>query len=473
MYTNKAHPLYKEYLMHGLVARWSTRADINNIADLMGRVHQGSVDTPRNGRVMDQIYRHSRKDFPIAGTDVFAIIEDTTKEGNPVVACANLWEHQWSYGGISLSVGQIEDVGTDSTYRNRGLVRTIIAMLHARSEEKKHILQVIGGIPYFYRQFGYEYALDLGGRRVTTLSRVPTLIERATAQNGPQKNTIALRPARSEDLSLIQQLYAQKCHANLIWAAPHIPTWQYGFDAWTKIESRGISSVETGLTSRLYMITYRDPYHGDTKTIGYVSLASLRRGSDVSVYGLEFLPDINIQDMVAPLIAALHQYGQALPTSKSGVPTFEEISWILGRTHPFYDVLADGLVSYQEPPYAWYVRLPDTLAFINHIALMFEQRLADSPFAGHTGSIGFNLYRERIYLGFEQGRLLHVDAKRPAQTSTLLEVGLPPFAFTQLLLGYRSLTQLRTIYPDVSYRVGDEVMIDVLFPGQPSHVGIP
>ncbi len=57
-------------------------------------------------------------------------------------------------------------VATDARYRNRGLVRALFEMIHARSSAEGHLVQAITGIPYFYRQFGYEYVLDLDGSRI-------------------------------------------------------------------------------------------------------------------------------------------------------------------------------------------------------------------------------------------------------------------------------------------------------------------
>jgi predicted acetyltransferase len=71
--------------------------------------------------------------------------------------------HKWEYGGIPFGVGRPEIVASDPGYRERGLVRAVFELLHARSAALGHMAQGITGIPYYYRQFGYEYALDQGG----------------------------------------------------------------------------------------------------------------------------------------------------------------------------------------------------------------------------------------------------------------------------------------------------------------------
>ena len=63
--------------------------------------------------------------------------------------------------------GLPELVGTHPDYRRRGLVREQFEVLHRWSEERGHLMQAIGGIPYYYRRFGYEMAVYMGdGHRI-------------------------------------------------------------------------------------------------------------------------------------------------------------------------------------------------------------------------------------------------------------------------------------------------------------------
>jgi hypothetical protein len=62
---------------------------------------------------------------------------------------------------VVLPAGQVELVATHRDYEGRGLVRALMAWAHERSESRGHVLQAMIGIPYFYRLFGYEYAIDI------------------------------------------------------------------------------------------------------------------------------------------------------------------------------------------------------------------------------------------------------------------------------------------------------------------------
>jgi predicted acetyltransferase len=72
----------------------------------------------------------------------------------------------WTYAGVPFGVGRPEAVGTDPDYRRRGLIRMQFEVLHGKSAAMGHLVQGITGIPWYYRQFGYEYALDLDGGRI-------------------------------------------------------------------------------------------------------------------------------------------------------------------------------------------------------------------------------------------------------------------------------------------------------------------
>ena len=91
--------------------------------------------------------------------DDILVVEDSAS--GRLVSSLCLIPQTWSYAGVPTSVGQPELVGTHPDYRRRGLVRAQFEVIHARSAELGQQWQIIGGIPWYYRQFGYSYALDL------------------------------------------------------------------------------------------------------------------------------------------------------------------------------------------------------------------------------------------------------------------------------------------------------------------------
>ena len=69
--------------------------------------------------------------------------------------------------------------------------------------------QAITGISYFYRQFGYEYALDLRGGHRVAFADIPTLTAGAT-------DPYRLRDATADDLPFIMSLYERDRRRSLV-----------------------------------------------------------------------------------------------------------------------------------------------------------------------------------------------------------------------------------------------------------------
>ncbi len=87
------------------------------------------------------------------------------------------------------------------------------------------MVQTITGIPYFYRQFGYEYALDLGVERETYTALIPPLAEGAS-------EPYSLRDAIVNDIPLIARLYEQQCASNIVSTVIDESWWRHQIEHW-------------------------------------------------------------------------------------------------------------------------------------------------------------------------------------------------------------------------------------------------
>src|SRR5512139_2588764 len=146
-------------LGHGLVMRRSTSDDADALAEFNGKIHgENEADTQRVAAWTRDLLA---RPHPTLQPDDFTIIEETAT--GRIVSSMNLIPQTWTYEGIEFGVGRPELVGTLPEYRNRGLVRAQFEVIHQWSAERGHWVQGITGIPYYYRLFGYEMALELGG----------------------------------------------------------------------------------------------------------------------------------------------------------------------------------------------------------------------------------------------------------------------------------------------------------------------
>jgi GNAT superfamily N-acetyltransferase len=446
-----ADPNYRRELGDGLIQRWSTVEDTENIAQLCGMVFRDREDEPINIHALVSVRRHMSGDFPLMGPGDYAVIEDTRKEGNPLVACTCLWRQEWEYEGIAFGVGQPEYVVTLPEYRNRGLIRALFEMLHRRSEAEGHLVQVITGISYFYRQFGYEYALELAGRRVTYLSLIP----KAQAST-PEPYT--LRAATYEDIPLLRELYNGQRQASMVSSLPTERFWRY------QVEEEQDPTVGKQICVRMIV-------DNAGAVQGYLMVAIRRWDSSLNVYALNLAAGANWQAAVPSLLRALQAYGMQVPVLDPDAPPLNEISFILGSTHPVYEALGETLAPFYEPPYAWYVRVHHVLAFVRHITPALERRLATSVAAGYTGKLTLNFFRGGLHMVFDRGHITRIEPWRAPAYKSDADATCPALVFLQLLFGYRSLNELRYAFPDVQVKKRDaEVLLNALFPKKFSSV---
>jgi hypothetical protein len=447
---DRADPAFRRDLGDGLLLRWSTAADADAIAQLQSFVYRSSADAPPlNERVTDRVRRQMRGNYLMEPGD-YALVEDTSRDGHPLVACSCLWHHTWEFAGIPFGVGRPEYVATDPAFRNRGLVRAIFSLLHARSAARGDRMQAITGIPYFYRQFGYEYALDLDGSRTVPISLIPS------AKEG-ESEPYTLREATAEDLPILRQFHDQRRAEMLIWSVIPEAFWRYqlvDLADWQIPSKRGTFQMIVDQTGN---------------TVGYLYTGIRRWGANLTVHDFEAAGGTNLRAILPPILRQLQQHGQSIPAIDTTEP-LRGIQFQLGREHPVYDVLGSGLASVVEPPYAWYIRVPDIPGFLTHVAPVLEQRLAGSPLANYTGELKMDWYRGGMRLAFVDGKL---TASEPWQAPTFGEnaqAGCPELVFIQLLTGYRSIAELRAIYPDVEANDEAHMLLSILFPKRPSSV---
>ena len=160
--------LLKE-LGDGLVMRRGTVEDADALADFQA-ITNSSTEEPDEG------IRHWTRDMASGGTpgfdpSDFTIVEDSAT--GVIASSLNLISQTWTYGGVEFGVGRNELVATHPNYRRRGLVRAQMEVVHEWSAARGEMVQAITGIPWYYRQFGYEMALEHAGKLKQALCAHP------------------------------------------------------------------------------------------------------------------------------------------------------------------------------------------------------------------------------------------------------------------------------------------------------------
>ncbi len=357
----------------------------------------------------------------------------------------NLISQTWSYAGIPFKVGRPELVGTDPAYRNRGLVKIQFDVIHEWSRQRGELLQGITGIPFYYRQFGYEMAVNLGGGRVGAVFNVLRL-------TADQSETYRFRPAVPSDVDLIYRLYQAGSRRSLLAAEWDKTMWHY--------ELTG-KSQNNCTRSEICIIETTDG-----APVGFLSHPFYLVEEMISLDNLEIIPGASWTEVLPAVIRYLWQAGESLAAKNN--KTLTSFGFSLGENHPAYVIAGDGL-PVSRRSYAWYLRVPDLAGFLRRIAPVLEKRLEESLFAPYSGEIKLGFYRTGLNLKFQKNRLLEVETWQPV-TKDYGKAAFPGLTFTQLLFGHRDIEELMFAYPDCF--VSDELkpILPVLFPRQPSDI---
>jgi hypothetical protein len=430
----------------GLVLRRSVQADAEALAEFNSEVFREPGAATPNEESAAWTRDLLRGDHPSFGQDDFTIVEDA-RTGR-IVSSLCLISQTWSYGGIPFGVGRPELVGTHPDYRRRGLVRVQMDEVHRWSAERGELAQAITGIPWYYRQFGYEMALAMWVGRLGFKANVPRLKE-----GEPERYIV--RPAGDADLPFISEVYRQAMGRWLVAAVFDEALWRY--------ELHGRSEPSPARQELRIVETA-----GGTP-VGFLRhFARMEHVMGVTAYELE--PGASWTEVTPSVLRYLEATGRAYGAGRG--QEFERFGFWLSAEHPVYKAIESRLP--QAPRgYAWYIRVPALPAFLRRISPMLERRLAGSILSGYTGELKLSFYRSGVRLGFEGGQLAAIEPWSPESTEDG-SAGFPELTFLQLLFGFRDLEELQHAFPDcrLSYAGGDEVraLLNALFPRQASLV---
>jgi hypothetical protein len=420
----------------GLVLREVFKEDIEKVSDFFVRVFaedEGLEPDKRIGRWTQDLIRLD--DDPVRERFGFLIEKEDTAE---IVSALLSIPQIWTYDGIRIPVGRPEPVATDKEFRNRGLVRALFQEFHETSDQYRDLMQAISGIPWFYRQFGYEMAVELGGSR----SGFITQVEMAEKD---KLDGISVRPAQPVDIPFLDELYKSSASRYLV-HCPLDENW------WKKelVEKHPENLEKTG-------VFILEKSAGDSAGFFFVSKELNDKG--VFIRYVEVKPGENWRDYMPLVITETWKFGQKIVSETGG--EFSRFILGLGSQHPAYLAAAEYLPMARRP-YNWFFRVPDLAKFIMHISPALERNLASSPFGGYNGVIDFSFYRNGLKLTFQQGKMVKAE-NTPASVWHKADVCFPDLTFLQLLLGYRSGSELTGMFVDC--RISEKFLpiMDTLF----------
>ncbi len=404
----------RRVLGDGLVLRQATEAERDKVIDFQvsifgeeGRLEiKCLLDTP----------------FPGFSMESFLIVVD---ENERILSSLCFIECNWRVGQTVLKMGMPEFVGTLEEYRGKGLVRVQFEILNQWMRERNIIFSFINGIRYYYRLYGYEYAVNayragrIRAENYRERLQIPPGVEVRQARAEDVPAMIALNNAINEKLDVVYE----------------VPDWDWEW---------AVANRRMDTTGNEYWVAVQD--------------GKLLGSAYIGEHGLNTL----LERFTGSPIAAISILAKVLESPETqivrlGADPESEIG----------QYLIQELKPERQPHYAFYVRINDMTQAFQLMAGEFERRLASSKLAGLTRELVINSYRFVVTLAFEEGKLKDVQVK-PGGKSSPVEIA--PDLWGKLFFGYRELEQLADLYPDFFATAEDWELLKILFPRLRSNV---
>jgi hypothetical protein len=428
----------------GLILRRSSPADVEALVDFCSRIHSDAGYDQPDLYIAAWVRELMTSHHPNFDPDDFTVVEEVAT--GRIVSTLNLISQTWSYEGIQFGVGRPELVGTLPEFRNRGLVRLQFDEIHQWSLERGELVQAITGIPFYYRQFGYEMAIDLDGRRFGYEAQVPKLKE-------GEQEPYRVRPARETDLMFIAETYAETRKRNMIICERTPELFRHDLDG------QGLDHI----FSLMFVV---EDQAGEL--VGYLKHLSFVSNGSMNAVLYELKAGVSWLDVTPSVVRYLWQKGQEYAKRDGKVCT--SFGFVVGEQHPVYDAIKERLPNVRGS-YAWYVRVPDLPGFLKHIQPVLEKRLDDSIVKGYSREIKISFYRSGLRIVIEGGRITTIEPWKPSPHSDEGNISFPNLTFLQLVFGYRSYEELHYAFPDC-WCDDDEarVLLTALFPKKASTI---
>jgi hypothetical protein len=386
-----------------------------------------TFNTSIHGPVTKSFTRELILHHPNTRPEHWLYIEDNAS--GRIVCSLALIPWTWQVEGVTLKAGEMGIVGTAEGYRRRGLIRILDRYFKTLLRDGEYDLSHIQGIPYFYRQFGYDYALPLEGGYRLDLHQIPDASE----------SDWRFRLATIEDSPLLARLFDEAAAALSIHAVRDDAIWRYLFE----------HSPCTDTAREFWLIEDEDG-----APVGYWGIELHGFGMGVNVSETSALPQ--------PVVTALLSFLKRLAAERNK----PYIQLKLPAETTLVQV-ARAWGAQDLGTYAWQIHIPDAARLLRTLAPVLERRIAAGSFAGLTQDVVLNFYRHAVVLRFSEGRLIGVEDTPPQDGE---EIRIPPPLFAPLALGYRSRDELAQAHHDLSINGQSRYLIDTLFPKMASFI---
>lgn len=332
------------------------------------------------------------------------------KHNNKIISTITLIDFPINYFGIIIKSAELGLVATDESYRGKGINSVITDIYHKRLNEENYLISVIEGIPYYYRKFGYNYSVKMGGEKLE-LKNLET----------KKDDSVNLVPALKTDLEYIFETFV-KTNKGI-----------YSHKNKEIFETQAFIYNNKELKNNAYII-----YENNIKT-GYFLISDNGVVKDIS-------------DM------SFNSYENILDFIKSNYK-IDEVYADIPYNNKFISFLKTKN-SINDQHYAWQIRIMDDFKFLETIKPVLENRLFNSIFKNEEFDFNYNNFKYLINIKIKNSKISFIK-KIFAES---WDFNLSPQGAVKLFFGHNSIEEINEFLPDCMVIKKYKELIDVMFP---------
>ncbi|MFO7656053.1 MAG: GNAT family N-acetyltransferase [Bacteroidales bacterium] len=390
------------------------------------------------GQFAEVLYNY----FPGQEKRYWFIAEEKTS--SHIVSAFTLIPWFWRMKGIQLKVAEMGLVATHEAHRGKGLMRLLNSEFDRTVQNEQFDLAVIQGIPGFYHNFGYHYAVTLD-------NHVNLPLQSVTDSFGHRD--FSFRTAEDKDIAFLMEEDKRYGNSFFITSARDEQRFRYMLHEGTLTDTvSDFIIMEDSAKNRKYYFRIN---HKGFGTGLILSETSAGMDYEAICSMLRYCKKTAIDRNKPYIRINLHHRSEVAKTAL-----------YLGAKGSFR--------------YAWQIKIPDEIMLLKKMAAILEERISKSIFSGFTGRYRLNLFTRCIDMTWNEGRLQEVHPGNEPECEHTLNIGQD--LLPALMLGHRTWKELQYIRPDVApetmYLFPTEeslsdktgMLTDVLFPAEDSWV---
>ncbi|MHA2058275.1 MAG: GNAT family N-acetyltransferase [Candidatus Thorarchaeota archaeon] len=388
----------------------------------------------------DELRRQINK-LPGFGRKLNFYIRDKAK--NVIVCALNAIPSTWYYEDVPLRNLELGWVGTLKEHRRKGLFKSLYTHFDKLLQDGKYDISTIQGIPYYYRQFGYDFVIPMGRTLWLTVDQIPTIDEKTP----PSFMQLNIREATSDDIDDLMKLYDEHNRPLQVYTGRNRDLWNVQEE--TKRE-----------------------YDKEFQTI------VLEDENGVQGY-LRFV-------LILSTEAGMHGSGNAIQVIESRIQSFTGVRRALQflRTkaleHNIYRIGVSGpatnnlsrialdLGGHIRGGWKHQIRIPSMFRLLRSIQPVLEKRLMGTMFEDLTEDLALNTFRNCYLLKFVNGKIESITDSGMQEVDENRRFRSPPDDLARLVLGAYSIDELSYNNIDFIVSNGLKSLIQTLFPKRES-----